>query len=230
MEYLKVWTNFGELLEELTDAECGRLFKAMLAYAESGELLELSGNERYVWPAARQIINNTRDRSEQMKANGSKSKQIEANRSKTEQTEAKESKSPYKDKVKDKYKDKEIKENPLKGVKESAPRFTPPTVDEVAEYCRERKNNINAQTFVDFYAAKGWRVGNQPMRDWKASVRTWEQRDNNGAPPQKPRLLRAQDYHQREYDEKEMVKLLGADDFMLTDEEYMKRYGKARDF
>lgn len=59
-------------------------------------------------------------------------------------------------------------------------RFTPPSVDEVASYCRlERNNNINANTFVDFYSAKGWKVGNQPMKDWRAAVRTWEKRHRN---------------------------------------------------
>ena len=41
----------------------------------------------------------------------------------------------------------------------------------------ERGNHVDAQAFVDFYAAKGWKVGNAPMKDWKAAVRTWEKRD-----------------------------------------------------
>ena len=63
--------------------------------------------------------------------------------------------------------------------KETVPRkrFSPPSVDEVAAYCQERGNTVDAQTFCDFYAAKGWRVGAQPMKDWRAAVRTWEKRD-----------------------------------------------------
>ena len=53
--------------------------------------------------------------------------------------------------------------------------FTPPTVEEVADYCLERRNGISAQRFVDFYTSKGWMVGKTKMKDWKASVRTWEQ-------------------------------------------------------
>lgn len=56
-------------------------------------------------------------------------------------------------------------------------RFSPPSVDEVSAYCLERGNAVDAQKFVDFYTSKGWRVGSQPMRDWKAAVRTWEKRD-----------------------------------------------------
>jgi hypothetical protein len=76
-------------------------------------------------------------------------------------------------------KDRLIKENTLKSIKEKTEttRFKPPTVDEVRAYCSERKNNVDAETFVDFYTAKGWKVGNNPMKDWKAAVRTWEKRD-----------------------------------------------------
>lgn len=53
-------------------------------------------------------------------------------------------------------------------------RFTPPTVEEVRAYCRERGNSVNPETFVDFYMGKGWMVGKNKMKDWKAAVRTWE--------------------------------------------------------
>lgn len=61
--------------------------------------------------------------------------------------------------------------------------FTAPTVDEVRAYCNERKNKVNPETFVDYYTANGWRVGGRTaMKDWKASVRTWEKNDNRGSP------------------------------------------------
>lgn len=55
-------------------------------------------------------------------------------------------------------------------------RFEKPTLEEIAAYCSERKNGIDAQAFFDFYESKGWKVGAVKMRDWRASVRTWEQR------------------------------------------------------
>ena len=57
-------------------------------------------------------------------------------------------------------------------------RFIPPTLEEVKEYCKERNNNVNPERFIDFYESKGWLVGKSKMKDWKASVRTWE-RDTN---------------------------------------------------
>lgn len=61
-----------------------------------------------------------------------------------------------------------------------AKRFIPPTVDEVAAYCQERGNGLDPEAFVDFYASKGWMVGKNPMRDWKAAVRTWERSEGRG--------------------------------------------------
>lgn len=52
--------------------------------------------------------------------------------------------------------------------------FKEPSVDEVAAYCAERGNSVDASRFVDFYASKGWMVGKNKMKDWKAAVRTWE--------------------------------------------------------
>ena len=66
--------------------------------------------------------------------------------------------------------------------REARKRFSPPSVAEVATYCRERGNIVDPEAFVDFYAAKGWKVGNAPMKDWRASVRTWEKRDSRAAP------------------------------------------------
>ena len=56
-------------------------------------------------------------------------------------------------------------------------RFIPPTVDDVREYCFERGNSIDPQRFVDYYTSNGWMVGKNKMKDWKAAVRTWEQKD-----------------------------------------------------
>lgn len=62
-------------------------------------------------------------------------------------------------------------------------RFVPPTLDEVKEYCRERGNNVDAEMFIDHYTANGWLVGGKSkMKDWKASVRTWERNDRNKEP------------------------------------------------
>lgn len=60
-------------------------------------------------------------------------------------------------------------------------RFKKPTVEEVKSYCIERKNKVDAERFIDYYEANGWKVGKNSMKDWKATIRTWEKNkfDNN---------------------------------------------------
>ncbi len=57
--------------------------------------------------------------------------------------------------------------------------FLKPTIEEIQEYCLERKNNIDAESFYDFYESKGWLIGKNKMKDWKAAIRTWEKRNKN---------------------------------------------------
>ena len=78
--------------------------------------------------------------------------------------------------------------------REKRKRFTPPTVEEVRAYCQERNNGIDPQRFVDFYTANGWAQGRgKPIKDWRAAVRTWEARDKQTAPVQRP-VLTDDDY------------------------------------
>lgn len=72
-------------------------------------------------------------------------------------------------------------------------RFVPPTVEEVADYCRERGNNIDANEFVDHYTANGWVQGKgKPVKDWRACVRTWERHTEYRNRPQTREERRAQ--------------------------------------
>ena len=57
-------------------------------------------------------------------------------------------------------------------------RFTPPTIQDVKAYCIERGNGVDPERFIDFYESKGWMVGKNKMKDWKAAVRNWERKEN----------------------------------------------------
>lgn len=70
--------------------------------------------------------------------------------------------------------DTEPEEVPKKGKN-----FKKPTVEEVRAYCEERSNGIDPQSWIDHYTANGWKVGKNPMKDWKAAVRTWERNGIN---------------------------------------------------
>ena len=118
MEYLKVWTSFREVISALNDSEKGRLFDAMLMYTETGEEpQEFKGNERFLWPVAKQGIDQTAQKCDKLRGNGllggrpnTKQNQTKANETKQNQTEANES---LKEKEKDKDKDKTKKRPPI---------------------------------------------------------------------------------------------------------------------
>ena len=194
----------------LNDDEIGRLFLLMLRYARDGEEpTDFEGNEVFIWPTAKRDIDMAAERNEICRQNGlrggrpkSKENQTEPNETKENQTEAEK-------------KRKETKGNE-KERKDSGGRFTPPTIEDVRAYCLERRNNVNPERFIDFYASKGWKVGNQPMKDWRACVRTWEQRDREPA-----KKVIAQNFPQRDYSE--------VDRLMLDDLEREVAESKARD-
>jgi len=82
---------------------------------------------------------------------------------------------------------KELKEEKeIKQVKQkdNTARFIKPTIDEIKEYCKQRKNTINAEQFYDYNESKGWLVGKAKMKDWKASIRTWERNGYSNNKPQ----------------------------------------------
>lgn len=85
---------------------------------------------------------------------------------------------------------------PKRGTK----KFTSPTIDEVAEYCRVRGNQVDAKRFFNYYESNGWMVGRNKMKDWKASVRTWEANAVGAAPSQAGRQKTAQEARQEVFD------------------------------
>jgi len=61
-------------------------------------------------------------------------------------------------------------------------RFAPPSFEDVLKYCLERNNQIDARNFIDFYESKGWLIGKSKMKDWRAAIRTWENRKESDRP------------------------------------------------
>ena len=171
MKYLKVFTDFVYSLELLGEAERGRLFTAMLKYAESGAEPELKGNEKFLWLVARSEIDRQRESyDKRCKIN----KDIATNRHQNAPKNTNRNET-CQDKDKDKDKDNNPPISPLTGGKrEKAKLFTPPLLDDVRDYCKSRGNGIDPDEWYDFYASKGWMIGRNKMVDWKAAVRTWE--------------------------------------------------------
>lgn len=103
--------------------------------------------------------------------------------------------------------DNNIGENNNAPKDEKKKRFVIPSVKEVQAYCTERGNNIDAQHFVDYYSARGWMLGKNKIKDWKACIRTWER--NDSFKPQKQQEQPEKKYDQNGYEsEEEIMKML----------------------
>lgn len=181
--------SYYEALRSLPDDMRLALYDAMLDFGFCGtEPDGLGVAEKAIFTLIRPSMERAIEKYEAQYKNGCKGgrpkTQAKPNNNPTE-TQAKPN--GNQDKDKDKEKDKENRESKA-DKPPRAPRFSPPTVEEVEAYCRERQNGIDPERFVDFYASKGWKVGSQTMKDWKAAVRTWEKRElsesrRTGMPP-----------------------------------------------
>jgi len=73
---------------------------------------------------------------------------------------------------------KNIKDNREGKSGKSEKRFSPPSIEEVDSYIREKGYTVDAERFVNFYESKGWYVGKNKMKNWRAAVATWQKEDN----------------------------------------------------
>lgn len=175
--YIPVYFDLLEESSELTDQEFGRMIRSAIMYARGHEnyLGYLQGNERFVFGFLKgQIDRNNAISDARAKAGSSKREQNETNENKTEQKETKK---------------RERKEKKA---------FTPPTVDEVRAYCRERGNTIDPEAFVAYYENRGWELSKgTKMKDWHLAIVTWEKHNFNK--PGTGKTVTAQQYTQRDY-------------------------------
>lgn len=207
--YLQIFADKEVLLEPFDDAERGRLLTAMLAYALHDEEMVLTGNERYIWPVFKQMIDASKaankaksnagkarheNDNQRNPADGSTSQQESAAESSDQQEPAK---APIIQESRINNKESRIKKQ--EGIGEKRTRFSPPTPAEVDAYAKEQGISVNGQRFCDFYASKGWKVGGSPMKDWKAAARNWASRESvpRGSPQGK--MVEQQQYSQRQY-------------------------------
>ena len=171
-----MYRNFMKAVKRLPVEKQGAAYEAYLMYAMDGE--EYVGDDYAIAALLESFRDQLDEDREKYKAKCARTQKINSERNRNEvETKSKRNRTEVESDI-DIDIDIDSKERVSKDTpKKAQKRFTPPTVDEVAAYCRERGNHVDPNRFVDFYASKGWRVGNQSMRDFKAAVRTWEKRD-----------------------------------------------------
>ncbi len=164
MRYLKVWTSFLDLIKSLNDDEIGRLFIMMLNYAENGEEPgDFEGNERFLWPVAKQQIDLTAERNEKLRENGSKGgrPKTKDNQEKPNETKANQTKAVKESKVKE----SNVKENTIPPVSLKEPLIADADAQKIqreqdrilsmAENAGFSKSPMVTARIVDFYAEYG---------------------------------------------------------------------------
>lgn len=223
-----LYTDYIDQVELLNDQQAGQLFRAILNYAAGEDLPDLDGMTTMAFSFIRGRLDrdaaeyqktvearrragqmggrprkshNQGDQEEMAKAEDNFENQEKAKKANgffEKQTEAKKPDNVLvPDNDIDKKKDTIVS-------KEKTSRFLPPTLEEVKVYCQEKGYGIDAERFVDFYSSKGWYVGKNKMKDWKAAVRNWarSQRQEStakGIAVQKPKT-RFHNFEEREND------------------------------
>lgn len=177
-EYFCAYHSYIKQCKGLSDGELGRLFRALLEYSASGKVPELNGRESVAFDFMSANIDRDaesyKDTCNRNRENIAK--RYERIRPNTTVYET------YQEKEEEKEKEELLKKDISNEISKKSTRqkkFVPPTVEEVASYCMERKNKVDAAYFVDHYTSNGWKVGKQNMKDWKAAVRTWEKNGYN---------------------------------------------------
>lgn len=215
-----LYVKYIDQIELLSTEQRGILLTAIYYYVIGKSLPEMDGVTNMAFSFIRSQLDKDREkydevcrkRSEAGKAGGrpkanafseSKEKAKKANAFSEKQTKAKKADNEYDN-------ENDIKENTLKSVKEK--RFAPPTLENVIGYCQENGYVIDAQRFIDFYESKGWMIGKNKMKDWKAAVRNWarqEARQEKTAQKQSSKNA-FNNFRQRDYDypglQKELIK------------------------
>ena len=202
--YAAVPHEYLDEMEELDDAAFGRLIRSLLEYSRDGIAIESAGDERFF---ARRVMAQE-DRFQQSYAESSNKRSEAGKKGAAKRWKRQDDSNAIDPMANDSNAIKNIAMPFLPMANDSKNgntetktktntnisstiverdnararerKFFPPTVEEVRAYCDERGNRVDPEQFVDFYTAKGWKIGNQTMKNWKAAVRTWEKRENIG--------------------------------------------------
>jgi hypothetical protein len=182
-----------------TDTQC-RLIGYMARYALTGEepVFAESDTARFIWfalkdKADRQIEAYERKASAGRQG-GRRTQELKQTSSRS-QAEVKQTESTPQTEVKPVS--VSVSVSGIKKETEQRKKFKPPTVTEVEAYIREKGYSVDADKFIAYYESNGWRVGRNPMKDWKAALRTWQANQFDRTPQKK--TVVAQQYEQRDY-------------------------------
>ncbi len=184
-ETLVLFPEVLQITRKFTDAQFGALIRAVFSYRFGGE--EYSGDDMAIDVAFQAIANQVDRLKEYSEINAKNAAGSESKQGGAECSEMQGNHPPI---LSNPIQSVPIQSDPVEdtGAQSAKPpahtRFSPPSVQEIEEYCREKGLLLDAERFVDYYASIGWRVGKNPMKDWRAAVRTWVKKDTPKPEPE----------------------------------------------
>lgn len=166
-QYYETFENVLEKIKNIEEREYMR--KTIINYGLYGTLpAGLSELEEMAWTICKDLIDQQHHRREVNAANRAGKKAEPATNEENSAIEP------------------QLEEKPAQEIQPEKPKrknFVKPTVEEITEFCKEKKININVKKFFLHYESNGWHVGKSPMKSWKAAVQKWAENnyDNNKA-------------------------------------------------
>jgi hypothetical protein len=171
-----LFQDYREAFEALSDESAGILIKAIFAH-EDGELYEIAGDLKSIFILITNQLDRNREKyiktCEKNKKNGAKG----GRPPKTQNNPTVISKTDINPSKPDTDTDTDTDTENEKDKEKITPLFRKPSIAEIKGYCSEHKYNIDAESFFNFYESNGWMVGKNKMKNWKAGIRTWDQRE-----------------------------------------------------
>lgn len=195
--WFKMFLHQKAIIESVTDETAGKALKAAFTYFDTGECGELDPLAFAVFSAIKPYIDESFQefqRSVDMGKEGAKKRWANDDSppipspyhpigvSREEEAEAEEE-VEVEEEVEGEKRGVGREEPKRKNRADKPPtctRFSPPSVEQVREYCRERQlQGVDPERFVDYYQSNGWKIGKNPMKDWKAAARNWSRKEQD---------------------------------------------------
>lgn len=182
--WFKIFLHQKALIDSVPDENVGTALKAALQYFETGEIPQIDPLSFAVFSTFKQYIDESNDDFKKFSEAGQRgNKKRWDNKVSPPDTPLSPSVTRYHEA--EALSTMHYAETEIESEKADNPptrnQFSPPTVEEVKAYSAERGYNIDPNRFVDYYTSIGWKVGKNPMKDWKAAVRSWSRKEQQCA-------------------------------------------------
>lgn len=204
------YRSFWEAIEDLPDQEFKQAVSSLMQYALDGKEPDVTGVAKTFFKMAKpQIDSNNKKYQNGTKGGRPITNQKPNHNQEITNQEPSNNQPITKEEPTSDFQKPNVNVNEKENVKEKDNKyFIPPTPENVKEYCREKGYDIDVESFVDFYTSKGWMVGKNKMKDWKAAVRNWARNNDTRGDPAQKQVSKFHNFHERTYDMEELEKLL----------------------